>query len=174
MPSIPTESPVTGAPLPAHYLHTTATHFVDQSSRVRILRGVNLCASSKSPVGKASWMLDGFWEAVEVGNGDGFVGRPLELTKDEILRMEDEDTDWKNFGMLGDSAEADVHLARLRGWGFTFLRFVFTWEALEHDGPYVSYSSLTPKTCQRNRSCQITWLTYRSLGKNTTKCSLRI
>lgn len=145
MPSIPTQSPVTGAPLPTHYLHTTASHFVDQSSRVRILRGVNLCASSKSPVGKASWILDGFWEAVEASDGDGFVGRPLELTKDEIIRMEDNDTDlgdWKNFGLFADCAEADVHLARLRGWGFTFLRFVFTWEALEHAGPYVSHSSL--------------------------------
>ena len=46
MPSIPTQSPVTGAPLSAHYIHTTGSHFVDQSSRVRILRGVNLCASS--------------------------------------------------------------------------------------------------------------------------------
>lgn len=143
MPRIPNKSPATGESLPPHYIHTVSSQFVDQSSRVRIFRGVNLCGSSKTPIGKPSWILDGFWEAVEAADGDHFVGRPLELSKDELAAMNDpasglggsDGSFHMNFGSLEEGGGADVHLARLRGWGFTLLRFVFTWEALEHAGP---------------------------------------
>lgn len=112
MPKVPSVSPATGTATSHHFVHTTDGHFVDNSGRSLLLRGVNLSGSSKAPFGKPSYILDGFWEDGETGDYD-FISRPLDL----------------------DDGSADVHLARLRGWGFNMLRYPVTWEALEHDGP---------------------------------------
>ena len=112
MPRVPTVSPVTGQPTPSYFIHTTDSQFVDNAGRTVLLRGVNLSGSSKAPTGRQSQVLEGFWESGEDGD-ESFVGRPLNL----------------------EDGSADVHLARLRGWGFNMLRYVVTWEALEHEGP---------------------------------------
>jgi len=112
MPRAHSVSPATGKSTPDYYIHTTSANFVDVHGRSLLLRGVNFAGSSKTPEGSQTQVLDGFWEDAE-GGKKGFSGRPLNL----------------------DDGSADVHLARLKGWGFNMLRYVVTWEALEHEGP---------------------------------------
>lgn len=112
MPTVPSISPATGRTTTSSFIHTSGSSFVDNAGRTLLLRGVNLSGSSKAPVGKPSYVLQDFWETAENG-GESFVGRPLNV----------------------DDGSADVHLARLRGWGYNMIRFPVTWEALEHAGP---------------------------------------
>lgn len=90
-------------------MHADGIWLKDSDGRTRILRGANLGGSTKVPYtpSGATYRSEGFFNSRDVS----FVGRPFPL------------------------ADADEHLRRLRSWGMTFLRFLITWEAVEHAGP---------------------------------------
>jgi hypothetical protein len=90
-------------------IHIEGPHFRDEHGRTLMLRGVNLGGSSKVPrrPDGAMHRREGFFDHRDVS----FVGRPFPL------------------------AEADEHFGRLAAWGLTTLRFLVTWEAVEHAGP---------------------------------------
>jgi hypothetical protein len=90
-------------------IHIDGPWLKDEHGRTLILRGVNLGGSSKVPLTPdgATYIREGFFNHRQVS----FVGRPFPLQ------------------------EADEHFRRLRRWGLTFLRFLVTWEAIEHAGP---------------------------------------
>ena len=92
-------------------MHIDGMWFKDDQGRTLILRGVNLGGSTKVPFqpNGATYVREGFYDHRNVS----FVGRPFPLE------------------------EADEHFSRLRAWGLTFLRFLITWEAVEHAGPGV-------------------------------------
>lgn len=83
--------------------------FREPNGREIVLRGINVAGDAKYPKNPdiPSYINDNFFEADDVS----FVGRPFSLE------------------------DAHIHFKRLRRWGYNTIRYIFTWEAIEHAGP---------------------------------------
>ncbi|KAF2717647.1 glycoside hydrolase family 5 protein [Polychaeton citri CBS 116435] len=90
-------------------IHITGSTFRDPQDREITLHGINISGDCKLPYKPdiPSHVRERFFDGDDVS----FVGRPFPL------------------------AEAHEHFARLRRWGYNTIRYIYTWEALEHAGP---------------------------------------
>lgn len=85
--------------------------FKDTQGREVVLRGINFAADAKLPAVPYTPSHAPDNDEWYQGDDVSFVGSPFPL------------------------ADADSHLERLKVWGFNSVRYIFTWEALEHSGP---------------------------------------
>lgn len=101
--------------LPCQPLHVEDGHLVDTQGRKRVLKGINVDLAMKFPTkpNMPSYEGDGLDPNDVFFDGDNltFVGRPFPLE------------------------EAELHWNRIKTWGFNTIRYLLTWEAIEHAGP---------------------------------------
>ena len=83
--------------------------FRDSENREVTLHGINCAPDAKFPATPdlPSHVSDQFFD----GDNVSFVDRPFSVK------------------------DAGIHFARLRSWGYNTIRYIFTWEAIEHAGP---------------------------------------
>ncbi|KAF2427662.1 glycoside hydrolase [Tothia fuscella] len=90
-------------------LFINGSRFHDRNNREVILHGLNLAADAKFPAhpNQPSQISENFFN----GDSVSFVGRPFSIET------------------------AHEHFSRLKKWGYNTIRYVFTWEAIEHERP---------------------------------------
>lgn len=95
--------------MPSHRLRIDGATFRDSQNRQVTLHGINIAGDTKFPAKPdvPSHVREGFFDGDDVS----FVNRPFALN------------------------QAHVHFSRLRRMGYNTIRYIFTWEALEHAGP---------------------------------------
>lgn len=101
--------------LPCEPLKAVDGFFVDPEGRKRVLKGINVDNTMKLPAKPfmPTWKGDALNPNDLFFDGDSvsFVGRPFPLE------------------------EAEEHWNRIKSWGYNVVRYVLTWEAIEHAGP---------------------------------------
>ncbi|KAL9058658.1 MAG: hypothetical protein Q9162_001665 [Coniocarpon cinnabarinum] len=111
-------------------LRIDGTVFRDSRNREVILHGINVAGDAKLPAHppQPSHEPSRFLEAAQEVS---FVDRPFTLQ------------------------DAPTHFSRLRKWGYNSIRYIFTWEALEHAGPgiydedFISFTISTLRIAKR-------------------------
>ncbi|THV66465.1 glycoside hydrolase [Aureobasidium pullulans] len=90
-------------------LRVDGTVFRDGHNREVTLHGINVAGDAKYPLNpdQCSHVKEKFFDGDDVS----FVGRPFSLE------------------------EAHTHFDRLKRWGYNTIRYIYTWEAIEHAGP---------------------------------------
>ncbi|KAI4287254.1 MAG: hypothetical protein L6R35_003485 [Caloplaca aegaea] len=90
-------------------LHIEGRTFRDSANREVTLRGINVAGDAKFPTSPdlPSNHSEHFYD----GDNVSFIDRPFSID------------------------EAHTHFSRLKRWGYSLIRYIFTWEAIEHAGP---------------------------------------
>ena len=100
---------ITFFPMSGPHLSIDGTCFRDISGREVTIRGINCAGDAKFPryPNQPSHVKENFFQDEAIS----FVDRPF------------------------SRSQAHTHLSRLKRWGYNTIRYIFTWEALEHAGP---------------------------------------
>lgn len=90
-------------------LHIDGATFRDPHNREITLHGINVAGDAKFPAKPdiPSHVKENFFD----GDNVSFVNRPFSID------------------------EAHSHFSRLKRWGYNTIRYIYTWECIEHEGP---------------------------------------
>ncbi|WVR05246.1 hypothetical protein IAU60_002258 [Kwoniella sp. DSM 27419] len=164
MPSAPSQSEA------RPHLSTSHAYFL-QTNPTRggppvalLLRGVNLSSTSKYPTLPQS--LTDYEDVASTSSRKArdvkrrtLAGQETHLGEDQVRLFSEGEEGGRDGWYVGrpfPEQDADIHLRRLKAWGFTTIRYIVPWEALEHAGPgkydeaYIDYTITMLKKCREH------------------------
>ena len=145
------------APVPPLRSQLTAvgsTWFKDTKGRRVLLRGINVSGDCKLPMPRKRVSVNGGSEEMPPAIPDHPSAPNPSLPPNH-----DKFYDYQNVTFVGRPFpldQADIHISRLRAWGYTTFRLLFTWEAVEHEGPgiydeeYLQYLVAVIRKCHQH------------------------